>query len=236
PLTLERQEVLSQRNAAQTRVAEAEAQTRVLEAQLETALEQHARTRRLFEQSAATARELDQHEGEVRVLRARITAARAHAGATREEIPATDARVEQIEDRIRRSRIVNPITGTVLAAYAEAGEFVQPGQPLYRIADLDTLVLRAYVSGAQLSGLRLGQSVLVRIDAADGELLEMAGRIGVIASEAEFTPTPIQTRDERTEQVYAVEVTVPNTGGLAKIGMPGEVLLQTQDGPRDAAQ
>lgn len=79
---------------------------------------------------------------------------------------------------------------------------MQPGQPLYTIANLDTLRLRADVSGAQLAGLRIGQPVRVQIDVANNELTSLPGRITWVAPEAEFTPTPIQTRDERTEQVY----------------------------------
>src|SRR5690606_12502075 len=117
------------------------------------------------------------------------------------ETGSVEARIAQIEERIRKSTIVNPVAGTVLTAYAAAGEFVQPGQPLYEIADLDPLTLRAYVSGAQLSSLGLGQAVAVRVDTEDGRLRELPGRITSIAPQAEFTPTPIQTREERTVQV-----------------------------------
>lgn len=222
-LSLQRRELASREGAARTRAAEAEAQIAVLRAQLATAEREHARTLRLFRAEAATAQQLDLAEGEVRVLRRRIEAARAQTGAAREETGGAEARIEQVAEQIRRSRVVNPVAGTVLAAYAEAGELVQPGQPLYRVADLDTLTLRAYVSGAQLAGVRLGQAVRVRIDAGEGRLAALPGRVSWISSRAEFTPTPIQTRDERVAQVYAVKVRVPNRGGALKVGMPGEV-------------
>lgn len=224
-LALQREEVSAQRRGSRTRTLEAEAQINVLRAQLATAREEHARARRLYEAEAATARQLSQTAGEVRVLEERIRAARAQAETVREDVGGMEARVGQIEERIQRSRITNPVDGTVLATYIEAGELVQPGMPLYRIADLDTLILRAYVSGGQLANLGIGDRVEVRFDAGHDELGSVPGRIAWIASEAEFTPTPIQTRDERTDQVYAVTITVPNPDGAIKIGMPGEVYL-----------
>ncbi|HET7273593.1 MAG TPA: HlyD family efflux transporter periplasmic adaptor subunit [Longimicrobiaceae bacterium] len=224
-LALQRRELLSTREAAQLSTTAASAQTDVLRAQLATAEEEYQRTLRLFRAEAATSRALNLAEGEVRVLRERIEATRAESAAADEQATSVAARVEQINDRIRQARIVNPITGTVLATYAEAGEFVQPGQPLYEIADLSPLILRAYVSGSQLSQIRIGQEVRVQIDGPEGELLALPGRISWISSEVEFTPTPIQTRDERTDQVYAIEIRVPNPNGIAKIGMPGEVVF-----------
>jgi HlyD family secretion protein len=224
-LTLQRQELVARGEATRTRAREAEAQIGVLRAQLFTAEEEYQRTLRLFRADAATARQLNQAEGEVRVLRERIGAAQAQRSATQQETGAAEARVAQLSDGIRRARIVNPIAGTVLTTYAEPGEFVQPGQPLYRIAQLDTLTLRAFVSGSQLAGIRTGQPTRVRVDAGPDDLLELPGRVTWIAAEAEFTPTPIQTREERTDQVYAVKVRVPNQDGVLKIGMPGEVVF-----------
>jgi len=114
------------------------------------------------------------------------------------------------------------------AEFVEPGEFVQPGAPLYKIADLSTLTLRAYVGGGQLPELQIGQAVGVQVDGPGGELRTLQGRVVWIASEAEFTPTPIQTRDERADQVYAVKVRVPNADGLIKVGMPGELVLSTK--------
>ena len=111
-----------------------------------------------------------------------------------------------------------------------SGEFVQPGQPLYRVAPLDTLELRVYVSGAQLAGLRLGQEVAVRVDQGD-ELVSLPGVVSWIADRAEFTPTPVQTREERTGLSYAVKIRVPNADGLLKIGMPADVSFGGADQP-----
>jgi HlyD family secretion protein len=120
----------------------------------------------------------------------------------------------------------------VLTVVAEAGETVQPGAPLYTVADLDTLRLRAYATGAQLPALRLGQPVEVLVDGAGGELQPLDGTVTWIAATAQFTPTPIQTRDERAELVYAFDVRVPNPDGLLKVGMPGEVRFTDAEDPR----
>lgn len=224
-LALQREELASRRRAARTRTTEAGAQVDVLRAQLATARDEYARTLRLYRAEAATAQRLNQARGEVRVLEERIEAARAGSGVAEEEVGGAEARISQVAEQIRRSTIVNPMTGTVLATYAEPGELVQPGAPLYKVASLDTLVLRAYVTGDQLPHVRLGQRVQVRVDAGPGEMRTLPGTVTWIAAEAEFTPTPIQTREERADLVYVVKVRVPDPGGLLKIGMPGELLL-----------
>jgi HlyD family secretion protein len=235
-LGLQGQELASQQAASQARTREVEAQAGVLMAQLATAREEHARTLRLYRAEAATAQQLNLAEGEVRVLEERIRAAGVQAEAARQEIGGVAARSAQLQEQIRRAQIVNPAAGTVLTTYAGAGEFVQPGQPLYKIADLSALVLRAYVSGAQLASVRIGQRVTVQVDAGEDERAGLPGTVTWIASEAEFTPTPIQTRDERTEQVYAVEIRVANPRGMIKIGMPGEVVLDAPAPARRAGR
>ena len=232
-LALQREEIVAQRGASQARTTEAQAQIGILQAQLATAQREYERTRRLYRAEAATAQQLDRAEGEVRVLRERIRAAEAQIGTVREEASGAESRLAQVSERLGKSRVVNPVSGTVLSTFVEPGEFVQGGAPLYKIADLDTLTLRAYVSGAQLASVRIGGLVQVRIDAGKDRLETLPGRLSWVASEAEFTPTPIQTEDERVDQVYAVKIRVPNRGGVLKIGMPGEVILPAApDRPR----
>ena len=137
----------------------------------------------------------------------------------------------QIRERIEKSRVTNPQPGTVLTTYAKAGEVVQAGQPLYRIAQLDTLVLRAYVTEGQLTSVRIGGRVQVRVDRGRGDLLTLPGVVTWVSSKAEFTPTPVQTRDERADLVYAVKVSVPNPSGALKIGMPADVAIAEQESP-----
>ena len=227
-LSLEREQVVAQRQATGARGNEVAQQIRVLEIQRTVARRNYDRTRRLFAEKAATAQQLDQAERDYRVLGAQIDALRAQRQSVAREVSSGEARVAQISERVGKSRIVNPVRGTVLATFVHAGELVQPGQALYRIADLDTLTLRAYVAENQLQSLRLGGQVEVRIDSRDGQTTALPGTITWISSKAEFTPTPIQTRDERADLVYAVKVRVPNSQGLLKIGMPGDLTLATK--------
>jgi HlyD family secretion protein len=159
------------------------------------------------------------------VLTAQIEAVRAQGASVAMDVASTDARVAQIRERISKSSVVNPLAGTVLSTYARAGEVVQPGQPLYKIADLDTLDFRAYVTGSQLGSIRLGEEVQVRVESGSDQLRTIAGRVRWISPTAEFTPTPVQTRDERADLVYAVKIRVPNADGALKIGMPGDITL-----------
>lgn len=197
----------------------------VIEEQLRTALDDYQRTERLFSAQAATAEQMSRADGQVRMLREQIKAAQAQTGVVHEEASSVQARIEQVDEEIRKSWIINPAPGTVLTRYVEPGEFVQPGQPLYKVAELDTMTLRAYVAGSQLANIRLAERVQVQFDVGKHERAVLPGRVSWIASEAEFTPTAIQTRDERTDQVYAVKIRVPNPDGVLKIGMPGEVVF-----------
>jgi len=230
-LALERQQVMAQRNASSSRGAEVTEQLGVLEVERDIAQRAYERTRRLHAARAATSQQLDQAEREYRTLTARIQAVRAQRESVGMDVTANDARVDQIAERIAKSIVVNPQAGIVLTTYTRAGEVVQTGQPLYRIADLRTLVLRAYITGAQLTAVRLGQPAQVRVDQGRDELLTLPGTVTWIASEAEFTPTPIQTREERADLVYAVKVLVANPDGVLKIGMPGDVIFVREPQP-----
>ena len=226
----QRQSLLAQRRATLAQEPEIAAQVGAVRAQLETAQKELERTQRLYEAQAATARELDQRQGEVAVLQQQMEQASARTGGVRDQassvaaqVSQIESQVEEIEARIGDAQVVNPEPGTVLTVLAERGETVQPGLPLYTIARLDTLKLRAYVTGRQLPSLRLGMTTDVLVDDGSGGLQTLQGEVAWIAAEAQFTPTPIQTRDERAELVYAFDVRVPNPDGLLKIGMPGEV-------------
>ena len=221
-LVLDRQQIAAQRAAIAARLAEVAEQLRVLEVQREISARAFDRITRLAAQQAATATQLDQAERDHRTVLAQIDAARAQQRSVALEAEAVEARVAQARDRVGRATVVNPVAGTVLATYARAGEVVAPAQPLYKVASLDTLELRAYVSGDQLGAVRLGQAVEVRISQG-GTLTTLPGTVSWIASQSEFTPTPVQTRDERTDLVYALKVRVANAGGVLKIGMPADL-------------
>jgi HlyD family secretion protein len=229
-LSLELAQLTAQKHSTTARVAAAEEQVRVLEAQVGIARRAYERLLRLAEEKAATAQQVDQAERDYKTLVAQIDAAKSQRNSVASEVGAIDARVAQIRDRILRSRITNPVAGTVLSTFSKQGEVVQAGQPLYKIASLDSLTLRAYVSERQLTSLRLGQQVQVRVDSGDGSLLTVNGVVAWIAARAEFTPTPIQTRDERADLVYAVKVRVANSSGALKIGMPADLELPATAG------
>lgn len=222
-LTLQRDELQARIEAVEARIVNINAQVEVQQSELETAETDLERIRNLAKDGAATRKQLDDAQARVRTIRRQIHAQQTQKQSVRAEINALQAQLAQLEDRIEDARIVNPVRGTVLASFAEPFEMVQSGQPLYRIAGLDTLVLRVYVSGAQLPGVKLGQEVQVLVDKNAEENGSLTGRVSWIASQAEFTPQQIQTKEERVTQVYAVKVRVPNPDGILKIGMPGEV-------------
>jgi Multidrug resistance efflux pump len=242
----QRDVIEAQRAAAEAQVAAARAQRSALESQLEIARRNLDRTTRLVQQQAATAQQLDQAERDARVLEDQVKAQAEQIDAQSKQVAAytgqlaavaaqrrtaarqaesAGAQVALVDDRLRRTRIVNPSGGTVLVTYAEAGEFVQPGQPLYKIADLSSVDVRAYVTEPQLASVKVGASARVNVDVAKDQRESMTGTVTWVASSAEFTPTPIQTRDERDDLVYAVKIRVPNDKGLLKIGMPVDVEL-----------
>src|SRR5262249_14088221 len=138
-------------------------------------------------------------------------------------VAAADAQVGVAGERIRKSQITSPLAGTVLTTYARAGEVVQPGQPLFRLARLDTVDVRAYVTERPPASIPRGPEARVSVDAAGGQLRTMPGTVTWISAQAEFTPTPIQTRDERADLVYAVKIRVANDQDVLKIGMPADV-------------
>lgn len=236
----QKQSLLAQSRATRAQAAEAEAGASAIAAQLETAEEELGRTQRLFENGAATERERNEREGAVRALREQLQQAQARrtavgaqadvpaaqAEAIDGQVAAIDAQLRQIRDRIDKALVTNPVAGTVLSVIAREGETVRAGSPLYTVADLSTLRLRAYATGDQLPLLRLGMPVDVLVDDGSGGLDAIRGEVISVASEAEFTPTPIQTRNERAELVYAFVVRVPNPEGRLKVGMPGEVVFE----------
>jgi len=226
-LVLQLDQLEAQRGVSGSRVNEVRKQIGVLETQQAVAQRTYDRTKRLFDQQAATAQQLDAADRDLRTLNAQIEQAKAQRQTATVDVSSSDARVAQIRDQIRKSKVANPVSGTVLTTFVKAGEFVQTGQPLYKIANLDTLELRAYISEPQLAGVKVGQQVQISIDTGTKARRTLSGTVSWISSQAEFTPTPIETRDERTNLVYAIKVRVPNTNRVLKIGMPADVQLTT---------
>lgn len=196
-------------------------QIEVLNAKLQTAVLNKNRIENLIVENAATLKQLDDILGEIAVIQKQIKSVEIQNAPVVNELKNIDIQIEQIEDKIKKSKIYNPTVGTVLVKYAEENEIVNFGKPLYKIADLTTLELRTYISETQLSTIEIGEEVTVKID-QNSSLKSYKGKIIWVASEAEFTPKIIQTKQERVALVYAVKVAVLNDGDL-KIGMPAEV-------------
>lgn len=186
------------------------------------------RVENLLKDGAATTKQLDDIDAQLKILQGQLDALLStlhnNLASIDENSSAIELQIAQIEDRLSKCRIVSPVGGTVLAKYAEAGELAAVGRPLIKVADLGQVYLRAYFTSEQLSSLRLGQQVTVTADFGGDERIDYPGRITWIASESEFTPKSIQTRNSRANLVYAVKIAVKNDGRL-KLGLYGEVKL-----------
>lgn len=226
-LARSRDEIVARAAVLSARLDEAAAQGRALATQQALAGRELARLERLAASGAATAQQVDRAQRDAQMLVDQLAANAASRRAVLAEREAIAAQQAQLAERLQKAEVRSPISGVVLARYAEAGEMVQAGTPLLKMASLDSLVLRAYLSDAQLRDYSVGQQVTVQVDGAEGELRTMTARVTWISPSAEFTPTPIQTRDERVSQVYAITVVVANPDGRLRIGMPGELMRTT---------
>jgi HlyD family secretion protein len=208
-------------------------QLEVQQAQLNQQLREKQRLENLIRDKAAPQKQLDDIIAAIDQTQRQIAATNQqinlyvsntntqNKGVLSEKMPLEKS-AEQVQNQIDKGKIINPVAGTVLSKYAYEGEMTAAGKALYKIADIDTLTLRVYVSGKQLPQLKLGQRVSVLVDDGNGGYRTYNGNLFWIAAKAEFTPKTIQTKDERANLVYAVKIGVPNDG-LLKIGMYGEV-------------
>lgn len=203
-------------------------QTKALEVKLEELQSNRDRTARLLKAGVATQKQLDDLDSGIAAVESQLSAARSTLSNQSSQITAQssaiDIQVAQVNDLIERSKIAAPISGTVLANYIHRGELAGQGRPLFRVGNLETLFLRAYVQNDQLATLSLGDEVKVQVDGENGEKRSYSGTITWISSRAEFTPKTVQTDDERSNLVYAIKVRVPNSDGSLRIGMYGEVV------------
>lgn len=200
-----------------------DAQLHAGKVQLDNLKREENRIHKLAEGGAATSKQEDDIRGQVAHLEAELLAIESQKSSIYAERKTLQVQIRQIEDLLDDCYIRNPIDGVLLSKYKEKGEMASPGQPLYKMAGMDELILRAYISGKQLASVELGGEVTVKYDKS-GILEETRGRVSWISPSAEFTPKIIQTRDERVNLVYAIKVVVPNDGSL-KIGMPGEIIF-----------
>ena len=203
-------------------------QLATIQEQINTAVSEKKRFEKLVGSNAATQKQLDDINNQIELLHKQYKATQSSLtitsdGLQSETIPLS-AQIEQIEDQINKSIIKNPIDGTVITKYSKQNEVTAVGKALYKIGNLETLTLRAYITGNQLAVVKLGQTVKVFVDDGKGGFRETTGEIYWISSKSEFTPKTIQTKDERANLVYAVKIKVKNDG-LLKIGMYGEIKL-----------
>jgi len=220
-LALKRAQLASGRMSMHARIKTIYAQVKASKVQLQNLQREKRRIDRLVEGGAATSKQQDDLEGQIALLEAQIVASQSQVTTVHAELQTLEIQIRQVDDQLDRCRIKSPMDGVILSTYRRSGEMASPGLALFKMANLDELSLRAYVSGKQLSQIHVGKDITVRYDSGQG-LEELPGKVSWVSSSAEFTPKIIQTREERVNLVYAVKVRVANQGQL-KIGMPGEL-------------
>ncbi|MGL6267796.1 MAG: HlyD family secretion protein [Chitinophagaceae bacterium] len=223
-------------NDVQPQIRLLEEQIHVQQSQLATLEKEKLRFEKLVKADAATPKQLDDIDAQLDLVRKQINVTQQQIAVQKSQVGTQNRsvlseekplqkRAAQLEDQVLRSNVINPVGGTVLITYVHAGEVTGAGKPLYKIADLSSLFLRAYITGQQLLQVKPGQQVSVLVDDGVKTYKTYFGTITWISDKAEFTPKTIQTKEERANLVYAMKVRVPNDGYL-KIGMYGEVLFK----------
>jgi len=223
-IAIKRDQLIAQNSVIQARMTNLDAQLKVQGEQRNNLVREVNRMENLLRDNAATQQQYDDLTGKLRVLDSQTETIRSQKNIIRGEQLVLNTQLDEVNNQMKKCRIVSPIAGTVLEKYAIAGELVIPGKALFKVADMEYMELRVYVSGTQLPGIVLGDTVGVRIDDRDDTLQKLTGTVSWISSQVEFTPKIIQTREERVSMVYAVKIRVINDGRL-KIGMPGEVIF-----------
>lgn len=219
-----KQQLIASRNTVFSKSKNVLSQDQVLQEQLKTTLVEKRRIENMYAENAATKRQLDEVVGKVNILKEQMKSVGTQNAPITNEAKSIDVQIEKINDQIAKSKIVNPIKGTVLAKYAEPNEITAFGKPLYKIADISEMTLRVYISETQLPKIKIGQKVAVKIDSGS-EMKDYSGTISWISASAEFSPKIIQTKEERVNLVYAIKIKVKNDGSL-KIGMPAEMWIK----------
>lgn len=241
-IALQKEQVEASISALGERTADVSPQVKLLQDQLalqqtklDNQLHEKTRIENLLRQDAATGKQLDDINFQIEATRKEMNMTQQQINVQRNNVSTQnrsilsegkplEKRVAQLDDQLKRANIINPVAGTVITKYAEEGEITSSGKALYKIADLSNMILRAYISGTQLSQVKLGQTVKVLVDDGAKKYKEFSGTITWISDKAEFTPKTIQTKEERSSLVYAIKIKVKNDGYL-KIGMYGEVKL-----------
>jgi len=225
-LHLSRMQLMQSQKAILSGRPDSKSQLEALQKELENAESDRNRIENLVKGGVASQKQLDDADNKVALIRSKIDASRntlSTATATINEQGGTVAvQLAQVEDQLRKCTIINPVNGTVLLKYANVYEMTAAGKPLYKVADLSAINLRAYITAGQFAKVKTGDKVKVSVDAEEGKSKMYDGVVEWINNKAEFTPKTIQTKDERANLVYAIKIRVQNDG-LLKIGMYGEV-------------
>jgi len=225
-LYLHKQQIISSKKALQSSRPDIKKQIAAIQQQIATAKSERKRFENLVKANASNQKQVDDINAQIAVLEKQLDAQKTTLQTTNQGISDNSEGVtfqaEQLQDQLQKCKIISPIAGTVLVKYAEMGEVASPGKALFKIADTNHMILRAYITADQLSQLKIGQKVKVTSDFGKDQNRDYAGTLAWISSKAEFTPKTIQTRDERANLVYAVKINVKNDG-LIKIGMYGNV-------------
>lgn len=225
-LSWQKAQLVASRKATAGRILDTSRQTAALRQQIAVQERERERYEKLVRANAATQKQLDDINYQIEVLTRQLDAATEQVGSSNNSLTdqtgSISAQLMQIEDKLRNCIISSPIAGTVLTKYAEPGEYAAPGRALFKVANVTDMKLRAYVTAAQLTALKIGQKATVWADSGESGRKAYEGTVTWISDKAEFTPKTIQTRDERANLVYAVKVSVRNDG-LIKDGMYGDV-------------
>ena len=227
-LYLKKRQLLTSVRGVEVRRPEYNKQIAATQQQIATQISEKARIERLVKAEAANQKQLDDINSSISVLQKQLEAQKSSLTTTTsgmsEDAAALMIQVDQLNDQLSKCRILSPIKGTVLVKYAEAGELTGSGKPLFKVADIENMILRAYITSDIITKLKLSQEVKVFADFGEKEMREYPGTIVWISDKAEFTPKTIQTKKERANLVYAVKIAVKNDGYI-KIGMYGEVKI-----------
>ena len=231
---------LPQIQVLQSQISTQSANVSILQEQLQNAVRERNRTANLVAKDAATKKQLDDANGQIKVIQKQIAAAQSQLSVLQQQISTTkenvslqnrailserkptQKKIEQIDEQLKNNSIESPISGMVLTQYLNQGEFATVGKPIFKIANLEVMTLKTFITGDQLPQIKIGQQVKVLLEAGEGKPKELPGTIYWISSKAEFTPKTIQTKNERANLVYAAKIHVKNDGYL-KIGMYGDV-------------
>ena len=227
-LHLQREQLKAQQSALLSSLPDKEKQVASLRRQLAKQRAELQRVKNMLSDGAATTKQRDDIEAQITILEGQLSATLStldnNTSTINENATALEAQIAALDDRIAKCNISSAVGGTVLIKYAEAGEYTTIGKPLMKVADLENIYLRAYLTSCQLANVNLGDEVSVIADFGGDERYDYKGRVAWISAESEFTPKSIQTKDTRANLVYAVKIAVKNDGRL-KIGLAGEVKL-----------